>query len=328
MKPRASFTRALLPCCAMLAIGFALYQAHRGQEIELAVVAAKRRSDELRRQLQRADARLRQAEQESAVRARSAGPAPGTDAAASATAQIQKASAPKNPQHLQSFTKIATNPRLRALYFDRSGDSTLGARFWALHLTPDQLKKIGAIRREQQETLLDALAAAETLGLAAGDSAIEKERRKSVARMNGEIKAVLSPEEYKTYKETEKYGMWWRFADAVASALYLSDTPLTSKQGLQLMDILRENIEKDGIGKWTDPNAGVRPDKITWDAVIARMNQAGFPPAQIAALQTYQVDRQVNELIDATLQRYPGPKRSEISIRTPWLPPALPPKKP
>jgi len=335
MNPKSSFTWALLPLGALLAIGFALYQSSRAREVGSAVAMANRRSDELHRQLQRAEARLRQAEQERAGREGTAVPATGGNAAGTLNAPSAASSGKSSPS--EPFLR-ATDPKLRALYVKQFEDKTYwGARLFPLRLPPDRMEKMTAIYVERALAQMDLNAVVDAKGLTE-DASVMRDMTGALSREEGtRAKALLSAEEYKQWLRSNGDTNFEKFGTALAGDVYLSDTPLTLEQREQLMQILRKNYEPPPKEKLTKAYTGFavdfsRQDNIKWDAVLAQMGAAGFPPAQIAALRTYQenlrLDRQINQLTDSAIQRNPLPKRPELWVASAGLPPPLPRKKP
>ena len=150
---------------------------------------------------------------------------------------------------LQQFTalrELMAKPEVQALMSVQQKaavEARYAALFKSLNLTPEQADKLKTVLAERQTTMQDVMSAALDQGLdpRRDRDAYQKLMEGARADVNASIKAVIGDSGFAQFENYEKTLPQRNIVNQLQQRLSYSDTPLTSTQADQLVQILANN---------------------------------------------------------------------------------------
>jgi hypothetical protein len=152
-----------------------------------------------------------------------------------------------NPlQQLTALRDLLNKPDVQALMSVQQKaavDARYAALFKSLNLTPEQAEKLKTVLAERQTTMMDVMSAARDQGLdpRRDRDAYQKLMQSAQADVNASIKAVIGDSGFAQFENYEKTLPQRNVVNQLQQRLSYSDTPLTSAQADQLVQILAAN---------------------------------------------------------------------------------------
>lgn len=152
-----------------------------------------------------------------------------------------------NPmQQLTALRDLMNKPEVQALMTVQQKaavEARYAALFKNLNLTPEQAEKLKTILAERQTTMMDMMSAARDQGLdpRRDRDAYQKLMESARTDVNNSIKAVIGESGFAQFGGYEKTMPQRNVVNQLQQRLSTSDTPLTSAQAEQLVQILANN---------------------------------------------------------------------------------------
>lgn len=152
-----------------------------------------------------------------------------------------------NPmQQLTALRDLMNKPEVQALMTVQQKaavEARYAALFKNLNLSPEQAEKLKAVLAERQTTMMDVLSAARDQGLdpRRDRDAYQKLMESARTDVNNSIKAVIGESGFAQFENYEKTMPQRNVVNQLQQRLSTSDTPLTSAQAEQLVQILANN---------------------------------------------------------------------------------------
>lgn len=168
---------------------------------------------------------------------------------------------------LQSAYRAAVKGRLHQTYdqwFERQG------------LTPTQIEQVIAILLRDDEDELDLAMAGRALAFPRDDGTLREFRRAERAETAAALSVVIGDARLRALQDFDRAQAMRPTADAVASLLVASGTPLSAGEADQLTQVLAEasgQYRRGGRPSW---------ETTDWDSVLARAEDFLAPPQQAA----------------------------------------------
>lgn len=174
-----------------------------------------------------------------------------------------------------------------------------GEAIVALKLPQEKANKLERLLAESTSSVIDALDLARRSGVLYGSPEMKTVEEQAEASVDGEIRALLSPEDYESIAEASRYESALRGVDQVEEALFSATCPMTQQQTTQLAqveaDYMRDTLDAgtDRAAKLEalltappDPDTGLKPvQQQELDRAAGFLSQA-----QLAALKQYWLD--------------------------------------
>lgn len=169
-----------------------------------------------------------------------------------------------NPlQQLTALRDLINKPDVQALLSVQQKavvDARYAALFKSLNLTPDQAEKLKVVLAERQTTMMDVMSAARDQGLdpRRDREAFQKLMQNAQTDMNNAIKGVIGESGFAQFENYEKTLPQRNVVNQLQQRLSYSDTPLTSAQAEQLVQILAANTPAPAPGSPGQPGGDGR----------------------------------------------------------------------
>ncbi|MFT3780623.1 MAG: hypothetical protein QM790_01320 [Nibricoccus sp.] len=190
------------------------------------------------------------------------------------------------PQEQKSNRDVAElmeeNPALRTLFRESTkANYLLGYKpfYDAAHLSPEQIERFEEIMFEAEQDKIDLRLAAKNQGLAPNDPSLKNLQRQNKAKLQEAQKELLGETGYEKLQRYQRLQPLSGFIQNIAVGAAQTDTPLTSQQCGQLLEILASangSFQKGG-------NA----DYSTTDIPVAlRKAEQIITPSQVIALRS------------------------------------------
>ena len=243
------------------------------------------------------------------------------------------------PNMAANFMAMMEKPEIQKLMAQQQRgalDGHYAALFKSLNLSPEQLEKFKNLLVEKQTAIADVLAAARAQGL--DPRTDPQEFRKLISETQGDIdaniKSTLGDAGYAQYQQYQQTLPQRNVVSQLEQSLSYTNTPLTSAQSDQLLQILANNspaaspgannrqavVTGFGIGGATGPSARVT------DTAIAQA-QGLLAPAQLQALQQIQQTQQAQAQLALAMRNQFGGGQTRTTPPTTTVP-TTPAKKP
>lgn len=201
---------------------------------------------------------------------------------------------------MASMMKMMDNPdvqRLMALQQKAQLNSRYAALFKSLHLSTDQLAQFKNLLVEKQMVNTDVMIAATQQGINPMENPQEFRQlmQSTQADIDSKIKSTLGDDDYAQFQNYQQTQGQRNVVNQLEQSLSYTDTPLTSSQSEQMLQILGQTsganapgaqIVIAGPGGGAGPVTGGPGSRIT-DATIASA-QGVLSPPQVQALQEIQ----------------------------------------
>ena len=290
---------ALISAVALVAIGLSVYQTKQFQRAKAAAAAAAHERDALRSQLRDTQQRATHAEQQAAQAApqvssarretpglMSTSPRSSLTASSSSRGRLVLSSSPTPPGE----TREETRRRIRQANID-GRDFFYQPLYRALAFSPmqrEQFKNLIAAHEDRQRARLDgtmkaAMAQSPKPDRAAMQQLFDATVAQLTAEWHEDVRATFGDATVEAVKHHGETAPMRAVTKELAGALFETDTPLTTAQAEQLVNILAANSR----------NADGKIDLAAMDtAAIQAQAQAVLSPQQLAALRRAQEEVQ------------------------------------
>lgn len=202
-----------------------------------------------------------------------------------------------------AMREIMARPEVQALLASNQKaalDTRYGALFRTLNLTPDQAEKLKTLLADRQNAPQDVFAAAREQGLnpRTDRDAMRKLVEDAQATVNASIKSLLGDAGYEQLTRFEQTMPQRALVNTLQQQLTYSDSPLSSYQAEQLVNILATNNPPAGGGQvgrgpggmFSGGNPGRTGTRISNEVV--QQASAVLSTSQLNALQALQKQQQ------------------------------------
>lgn len=152
-----------------------------------------------------------------------------------------------NPlQQAEAFRELMARPEVQAIMSSQQKDAVqarYAALFKSLNLAPEQAEKLKTILADRQTTMQDVMSAARDQGIDPRTDRNAVQKLMEVARndINSSIKSVVGESGFNQLETYEKTIPQRNIVNQLQQRLSSTDTPLTSIQADQLVQILAAN---------------------------------------------------------------------------------------
>jgi hypothetical protein len=308
----------LIVFLAVIAIGVGIHAWRQSDELIGLRAAAQQTTDE-RAALQKAtwDAQkqVKQLEGELTA-ARNQAAASATGGTGPATNQSRAVN--NMAAGMASMMAMMDNPdvqRLMALQQKGALSGRYGALFKNLHLNPDQLSQFKNLLVEKQMVSTDVMIAATQQGInpMSNPKEFAELMRSTQADIDSKIKSTIGDDGYAQYQNYQQTQGQRNVINQLEQSLSYTDTPLTSTQSEQMVQILSQGSAGNATGAQimiAGPGGGGAPagggpgSRIT-DATITSA-QGVLSPPQIQALQEIQQQQQAAQQLARVMMQNQG----------------------
>ncbi len=261
-------------------------------DLQARLDGAQGRLTEAQRRMQAMTAEL------AALRERLRGEHPAGEAAAAETPQRRPAA---------GFRAVMNSPqfqRLMAIQQKAMLDSSYGALFKVLNLTPQQLEQFKNLMVQKQQAVMDAMQAAREQGINPRTDPDEFKQAiaDAQATVDSQIQSQLGPAGYAAYQQYQQTLPQRSVASQLQQSLSYTSSPLSDEQASQLIQVLAQTAPAgsgNGGGPAGMPPMGFGGGGMGGGAAITdqAITQAqGFLTAsQVQALQQIQQQQQARQ---------------------------------
>ena len=207
-----------------------------------------------------------------------------------------------------NLTTLLENPEFNKLWTDQQKariNSTYGALFKSLNLTPEQTAQFQNLLAEKQMSMLDVLSAARAEGVTGRDQ-ISALVQQSGSAIDNQIQALLGPDGYSQYANYQQTLPQRNQVGQLQTLLVTSGgTPLQDYQTQQLTQILAQNGTgstggQRGGGGFMGAMGGLFPTPVTGPPIsTTAVTQAAsvLTPVQLQTLQQMQQQQAAQQQI-------------------------------
>ena len=198
--------------------------------------------------------------------------------------------AANNPlQQAEAFRELMARPEVQAIVSSQQKDAVqtrYAALFKSLNLAPEQAEKLKTILADRQTTMQDVMSAARDQGIDPRTDRNAVQKLMEVARndINSSIKSVVGESGFNQLETYEKTIPQRNIVNQLQQRLSSTDTPLTSIQADQLVQILAANTPAppqrrpaDTTGAATQPVVDRAVVRLSIDAATAGSGAARMP---------------------------------------------------
>ena len=198
--------------------------------------------------------------------------------------------ATNNPlQQAEAFRELMARPEVQAIVSSQQKDAVqtrYAALFKSLNLAPEQAEKLKTILADRQTTMQDVMSAARDQGIDPRTDRNAVQKLMEVARndINSSIKSVVGESGFNQLETYEKTIPQRNIVNQLQQRLSSTDTPLTSIQADQLVQILAANTPAppqrrpaDASGAATQPVVDRAVVRLSVDAATAGSGAARMP---------------------------------------------------
>jgi len=216
-----------------------------------------------------------------------------------------------------NLSTLLENPEFNKLWTDQQKariNSTYGALFKSLNLTPEQTAQFQNLLAEKQMSMLDVLSAAGAEGIT-GRAQIGSLIQQAGSAIDSQIQALLGPDGYSQYTNYQQTMPQRNQVNQLQTLLVTSGaTPLQDYQTQQLTQILAENSAATSSGQRTGGGGffgaigalgGLFPTPVTGPTITTNaVAQAAsvLTPAQLQVLQQMQQQQAAQQQITSILR--------------------------
>jgi RNA polymerase sigma factor (sigma-70 family) len=295
----------------LVAGGTAVYEHREARQAEAALIGLSRDKADLQSQLVKKETQIREAEARAATWAKTtteAGSGMNNGVPVSANKTGAAAKAVPASSLAGKMDILYSNPEYVQLDLQRSElEMRLQYRplYRKLGLSEEQIHEFESLMIEQQQSMLDLLAAARAKGVSVNDPALQQLRMNDSAQATvpAKLQALLGPEGFEAYNKFTSLsaGTARASVDSLAMRLYSTTTPLTPEQADKLIMVIAGNTAKPTEGGGF-MNEMTQPD---WPVIYSQA-KAFLSAPQITTLEasnrSMQISWQQSKLSDRLLQ--------------------------
>jgi len=256
----------LASLAALAALGVALYQLHCRQAAERAAAAAAHRADLANEELEKLAAHQAQLKRERSHLQQSL-----------ALAQVQPVVGGPNPSLTSQDPALLRQAVVRA---HAAAALRYRALFQALHLPPEEEQKLASIVEDYELRARDIWEEGNAQGLSTADPTLWQLMRPDYEKMRDAVTALVGEAGFQQVDQYNRSLVAHDFSTALVSALYYTDTPLTTQQATDLVGTIA-NLSPG----YQQGHSAIDLYSMDWTSSYPQLAKALSPP-QLAALQT------------------------------------------
>jgi RNA polymerase sigma factor (sigma-70 family) len=296
-------TKTILATAALiatLAIGTAVYEFRRAEQITRSLADLQNDRDTLNRQNSALNSRLT---------ANTAELARVTAQQKETVAKLAAATAPK-PANINSVEVSWANPSFGPAWAAQQS-AALGMRYGQLYkelnLTPEQIAQFEKIQTELKQAQADVWTLAATQNLPLNGPDVARLTTEPYAQARKNLEALLGATDIAKLDKYEAGNATRELVASLAGSVYYSDTPLTANQGSALATLIAAHTETKKIPMRDEGERTIYTmrKETNWDSVSAQA-QGLLSAPQLLALKQLAEQKRLNTELQKILS--PPPK--------------------